>query len=311
MKKLISALLMTVMLFTMVSYAWAYSDDSKLVCANVKQISENSILLDRIDGKGEVNVKIDENTLYMDSGNAVEGDIKDIKLSDTVYVFYNEDKANAIVYNIPQDTGCAMLHTIEKLEFYDGGQTKILTDNGGMYISIDKNAKITNYSDGKQIRETDLFVGQKIFAWYDGVQESYPAQTSTYRLVLVDEGQTADILLDGKAIATKAVLKNGVWTVPMRETAETLGLEVSWNNDERIAAMENDKRKMAIRIGEDLYVSYASEQSGLIGMTAPIKLGCKAYIIDDKTWIPAKAFEIFVGFDVTQNNNTIQIEKAS
>ncbi len=311
MKKLISALLMTVMLFTMVSYAWAYSDDSKLVCANVKQISENSILLDRIDGKGEVNVKIDENTLYMDSGNAVEGDIKDIKLSDTVYVFYNEDKANAIVYNIPQDTGCAMLHTIEKLEFYDGGQTKILTDNGGMYISIDKNAKITNYSDGKQIRETDLFVGQKIFAWYNGVQESYPAQTSTSRLVLVDEGQTADILLDGKAIATKAVLKNGVWTVPMRETAETLGLEVSWNNDERIAAMENDKRKMAIRIGEDLYVSYASEQSGLIGMTAPIKLGCKAYIIDDKTWIPAKAFEIFVGFDVTQNNNTIQIEKAS
>lgn len=311
MKKLISALLMIVMLFTMVSYAGAYSDNSKLICANVKQISENSILLERIDERGEIDVKINENTLYMDSKNAIKGNIKDIKPNDTVYVFYNEDKANAIVYNIPQDTGCAMLHTIEKLEFYDGGQTKILTDNGGMYIGIDKDAKITNYSDGKQIKDTDLFVGQKIFAWYNGVEESYPAQTSTYRLVLVDEGQTADILLNGKAIATKAVLKNGVWTVPMRETAETLGLEVSWNADERIATMKNSARIMDIKIGEDLYSSYASEQSGMIGMTAPIKLGCKAYISEDITWIPAKVFEIFVGFDVTQNNNTIEIKKAS
>lgn len=311
MKKLIFVLLMALMLFSTVSYAGAYSDDNKLVCVKVKQIAENSILLERIDGKDEINVKINENTLYMDSGKALKGDIQDIKQNDTVYAFYNEDVANAIVYNIPQDVGCAMLHTIEKIEFYDGGQTKILTDNGGMYIGIDKDAEITNYSDGKQIKETNLFVGQKIFAWYNGVEESYPAQTSTYRLVLVDEGQTADILLNGKPIDTKAVLKNGIWTVPMRETAENLGLEVSWNNEERIASMENDKRKMDIKIGEDFYMSYANEQNRFIGKTAPKTIGCKAYISQDKTWIPAKAFEIFVGFEVTQRNNIIQIKKAS
>lgn len=311
MKKLISILLMALMLFSTVSYVGAYSDDNKLICANVKQISENSILLERIDGKGEINVKINENTLYMDSGKAVKGDIKNIKQNDTIYVFYNEDVANAIVYNIPQDSGSAMLHTIEKIEFYDGGQTQILTDNGGMYISIDKNAQITNYSNCEQIRETDLAEGQKIFVWYNGIQESYPAKTGAYKIVLVDEGQTADILLNGKAIDTKAVLKNGVWTVPMRETAENLGLDISWNNEERTASMENDKRKMDIKIGEDFYMSYANEQNGFIGKTAPKTIGCKAYISDDKTWIPAKAFEIFVGFEVTQSNNIIQIKEAS
>lgn len=311
MKKLVSVLLMALMLFSTISYVGAYSDNSKLICANVKQISENSILLEEINVKGEINVKIDKNTLYMDSGNAVKGDIQDIKLNNTVYVFYNENKAQAIVYNIPQDVGCAMLHTIEKIEFYDGGQTRILTDNGGMYISIDKNAKITNYSDGKQIKEVDLKQGQKVFVWYNGVEESYPAQTSTQILVAVDDGQTADILLNGKTISAKAVLKNGIWTVPIRETAENLGLEVYWNNDERIVTMKNLERTMNIKIGDDLYVSYASEQSGLIGMTVPSELGCEAYISQDKTWIPAKAFEVFVGFEVTQNNNTIQIDKAS
>lgn len=311
MKKLISIMLMVLMLFSTVSYAGAYSDNSKLVCANVKQISENSILLEKIDGKGEINVKIDKNTLYMDSGNAVKGDIQNIKLNDTVYAFCNEDKAQAIVYNMTQDVDCAMFHTIEKIEFYDGGQTRILTDNSSMYISIDKNAKITNYSDGKKIKEVDLKQGQKIFAWYNGVEESYPAQTSTQILVAVDDGQTADILLNGKAISTKAVLKNGIWTVPIRETAENLGLEVYWNNEEKIATMKNDKRVMDIQIGKDLYISYSSGQSDLIGMTAPQELGCEAYLGENLTWIPAKAFEVFGGFEVTQNNNTIEIDKAS
>lgn len=289
-------------------------DKITMVSGTVKQIGNDKIICNIFFSNGYKTLKISDDTLFLDSGNAVKGDIKDIKTGDFVYIFpdSSQENAYAIVYNVPQDARSAMLHKIEQVVQSKDGITQILTDNGGLYIDVNSDAVITKYSDGSKLSLSDLKEGQMVFAWYDAVKESYPAKTGTSRIVVVDGNSTntvntADIIVNGNTLSTKAVLKDGVWAVPMRETAEALGLEVSWDSSNRVATMQSDSRIMNIKIGEDLYVSAATQESGLIGMTSPQNLGCKAYIENDLTWIPAKAFEVLVGFNVNVDNNKVTI----
>lgn len=68
--------------------------------------------------------------------------------------------AEAIVTNIPQDAG----------------SVTVTTDRGGLQLTIAKDAVYGDFN-GRQIMASDnLRVGARIFAWYNTVAASSPAQ---------------------------------------------------------------------------------------------------------------------------------------
>ena len=101
--------------------------------------------------------------------------------------------------------------------------------------------------------------------------------------------------------------KDDVTCVPLRETADALGLTLTWDRDSRTATLESDTRAMDLAEGKDLYVS-TSTIPGAVGMTSPGTLGVAPYIADDGAmYVPAEAFEWLVGYDVTEDDTTVTI----
>lgn len=97
----------------------------------------------------------------------------------------------------------------------------------------------------------DLKEGDRIFTWYDVVAESYPAQASVNRVVVVPAAEDAEEDTETAASPVKIsysksemTTKDDVTCVPLRETADALGLTLTWDRDSRTATLESDTRAM-------------------------------------------------------------------
>lgn len=281
---------------------------------------------------GELVLNVNTETIVLDSQTGVPANLEDLKAGDSIYAFHSpamtmslppQSYAEAIVTNVPQDAACAMLHTVERVETAEDGGIRILTDNGGLYITAGKDTQVSPLYTKNIVHLEDVKAGDRVFAWYNIVLESYPGQAYTDKLVLIpSEEQDTDtapadsteqqysIVLDGDMVlANKAVMKNDVAMVPLRAVAETLGCKVAWDGAAQAATITSDARTMTVTIGTDLYVSAAAPKTGLIGMTSPVKLGAAPYIdAEGRTWVPAKAFEVMVDFQVSQTDTEVQID---
>lgn len=261
---------------------------------------------------------VSADTLCLDSGKGTKMDVNDLKIGDGVYFYHSpamtmsippQTAAEAIVANMPMDVSCARLHTVEGIEESEQG-TVIKTDQGGLYITIAKDTTATTYGNNSTFDLADLKEGDRIFTWYEVVLQSYPAQTSVNRLVVIPaEEDTKTAASPAKISYSKSEMttKDGVTCVPLRETAEALGLTLTWDRDSRTATLESDTRTMDLAEGQDLYVS-STTISGAVGMTSPGTLGVAPYIAADGTmYVPAEAFEWLVGYTMTEDDNTVTI----
>lgn len=265
---------------------------------------------------------VSEDTLCLDSGRGTQMDINDLKVGDGVYFYHSpamtmsippQTSVEAIVGNMPMDVACARFHTVEAVENTQNG-IRITTDQGGLYITVAKDATATSYADNSAFDLADLKEGDRIFTWYDVVAESYPAQAGVNRVVVVpaaedteEDAETAASPLKISYSKSEMTTKDDVTCVPLRETADALGLTLTWDRNSRTATLESDTRAMDLAEGKDLYVS-TSTIPGAVGMTSPGTLGVAPYIADDGAmYVPAEAFEWLVGYDVTEDDTTVTI----
>lgn len=283
---------------------------------------------------GEIVFWVDENTLYLNSGEAIPAAAGDLQEGMPVYIYGGsamtmslppQTYAEAFVLNVPQDAACASLHTIEEVTKNADGDAVILTDDGSLYLTVDKDAALSDWQTKNRLSLDDLTVGTRIFAWYQGVQESYPAQAFTNRVVVAPaledeteepeekpaEGSRLTIVLDGDMVLDgwEAKVENGVVMVPVRVTAETLNGTVSWDADTRTATIDDSERMMTITPGQTEYVSAASPETDLIGMTAPVELGAAYIDADGHLWAPAELFTVLQGYTVETSADTVYITR--
>lgn len=115
--------------------------------------------------------------------------------------------------------------------------------------------------------------------------------------------------LNGQVPNTQGVLyANQAW-VPLRAAADGLGIAVSWDGETRTAVINDGTRGMNFYEGENLYTSYCTIP-GLVGMPAPRELAGPPKIAEDgRMWVPAEAFAVLIGYDVTVADDVISISK--
>lgn len=324
-----------------------------LTWGKIKEITKEEDAVTAItiarEGKDDLVLNVGEQTIGLDSQNGQAIGLESLKEGDDIYAFHSpattmslppQSAAEAIICNVPQDAACAMLHTVEKLEKTEEGGLSILTDNGSLYIRTPKQEEvdIQPYRTRNIVTLDDVKVGDRFFAWYGVVAESYPGQAFTEKLVLlpgepaeVGNDNAADpapqnnntplpaaaktgIIVDGDMVLTEMPIeKNGVTMVPLRSVAEVLGYTVTWNQDEQSATISDNARQLTVYLGKDSFMSVPAPAVNAVGATAPVSLGCAPYAEDGRIWVPAKAFETMVGYTVTIDSTSVQIthEKAA
>jgi Copper amine oxidase N-terminal domain. len=101
------------------------------------------------------------------------------------------------------------------------------------------------------------------------------------------DGQKLD--LESLGISKYVFKTNDELMVPIRPVAEAMNYNVEWDGENRSVTLSNDERQMIVYIDKD---TYATTSKLAIGMTAPKSYGVVPQIFEDRTFVPAKMFEL-------------------
>ncbi len=95
--------------------------------------------------------------------------------------------------------------------------------------------------------------------------------------------------LESLGISKYVFKTNDELMVPIRPIAEAMNYNVEWDGENKSVTLSNDERQMIIYIDKD---TYAITSKLAIGMTAPKSYGAAPQIFEDRTFVPAKMFEL-------------------
>ena len=112
------------------------------------------------------------------------------------------------------------------------------------------------------------------------------------------------VTIDGKAVAGgNAVVENGITYIAVRPFAEAMGLNVNWEAETKtVTVTNNGPLSITFTIGENAYT---------FAKTAPMKLSGEPIVIDSASYIPADVVTDLLNYDVTAENNVVNIVTGS
>lgn len=198
--------------------------------------------------------------------------------------------AKAILVNLTDEHEPASLLSAEQVKRNADGSLTVQASDGGLTLNIARNASVTPFGTKNKAKLEDIRMGTRFFAWYDTILESYPAQASTDKVVLLpSEDDTFAIVIEGDMVAGEGRMTNGVAMVPLRLTAELCGFTVKWNARDRAVHLTNGTVQTTVTIGRDEYFR-ATALPDADGMSRPGALGAAPYIAQSRTWVPAELF---------------------
>ena len=115
-----------------------------------------------------------------------------------------------------------------------------------------------------------------------------------------------DIRVNGEYILTDSepVIQSGVTYAPLRAIAESLGAEnVSWNEQKKTATVNMGDNNVTVSINS--HIAYNNN--------SPITMNGKAFILNDRTFIPVRAMSSIFGAEVSWDDTykNVELSKSS
>lgn len=120
------------------------------------------------------------------------------------------------------------------------------------------------------------------------------------------DGENVD--LSKLDLSTYIYSKNDNVMVPLRAVAEKMGCSVAWDAEKQAVTVGDDEWEIVLNIGEDSYYGITKIKDA-VGMTAPQTYGVSPEIVEDRTFVPAKMFEL-MGYTYNSVGQYVDFEKA-
>ena len=275
----------------------------------------SSVTVKTADGK-ELVLHIGDDTLFIDTATGAPANLAELEEGTKVYAYYGDTMtasapaqvdAEAILVNLDEKHAPAHLLTAERATVNPDGSVTLLAENGGILVTVPADAPVAPYLTKNIVKNTDIRMGVRVLAWYDVVAESYPAQaTATKAVLLPAQDRELTMISEGDIAIGKAKVENGIVMVPLRQVAEKLGFKVTWDDVTESVHLIDSTRQMTVKLGVDSY-AYSAVQAGL-DMSNPSSLGAAAYEAEGTTWAPAELFNLLVeGSPVRLNDDVLYI----
>ena len=246
-------------------------------------------------------LKIGKETVVLDTQTGLPVSQKDLKVGQKIYAYHDvirtkslppQANAQAIVVNLDEKKAPAHFLTAESVTVNQDGSVTLLGESGTTLVTIGKDTPIAPLYTKNIVKNTDIRMGTRVFAWYDVVALSMPGQAKAEKVVILPNAdRDFDMMKDGKVVG-RGKVENGVAMVPLKAAAVALGFEVTWDGKTETVGLDNGKVATSVKLGED---SYYTASSQAIGLTAPVSLGAAAYEAGGVSWAPAELFNLLLG----------------
>lgn len=181
---------------------------------------EDSLLVKTEGENGQtIQLNVGEQTVFLDTKAGIAVGKESIKKGDRIYAYYSmamtrsippQSYAYAILVNLDENHIPAHFLTAEQVTKNEDGSVTILCSKGGMLVTIGKDTPISPLYTKNIVRNTDIEVGTKFFAWYDIVALSMPGQANALKAVLLPasdnsgNGENSDESAAGRFTDVKA-----------------------------------------------------------------------------------------------------------
>lgn len=207
-------------------------------------------------------------------------DKEDLEVGTEVIIYYHKDTIMALSYPPMLSPDVVIINDNEEQgtmvskfdEEFLNAEKDLYARPSDETIIIDK--------DGKKLTKEDM-KNRDAVIFYDIVLESHPAQTTPKKVVVMPIKENLPVvnefLLDNGFIKEMS----GKMMVPLRLVGESLGYEVTWNQETKTAELVRGAQWTAVTIGEDRY-NFAKML---------VKLGTTPVLIEDKTYVPMNFIE--------------------
>lgn len=215
----------------------------------------------------------------------------ELKAGDEIIAFYNENAPMILIYPPQYNVEAIALAKKESTILVDRFDENLLNSKKSLVLRIADSTQILA-QDGSPF-EGEL-ANRKLFVEYHIILESYPAQTTPTRIIVLDEEELAaepdeellenaaekPIVVNGKVVEAPSAWVNeeGVMMVPLRAIAEALDYEVTW---------QGETREVRIGIAISLQID---KDSYIFARMAPMELGTAPVLIDGSTFVPLSFF---------------------
>ena len=267
--------------------------------------------------KTELRLNLSDRTVVVDTQTGLAAGISSVKAGDAVYAYYSpattmsippQTACEALVVNLTDAHAPAHLLTAEQVTANADGSVTVLTENGGTLLTIPKTAAVTPYKTKNIVKNTDIKVGTRFFAWYDVAAMSMPAQAGTDRAVLLPDA-VYTLTVSGKTVDASSLPRavydvDGTVMVPLRLTAKALGYDVSWNGKAGQIIVEDRIQKAVLRSGST--TARFIGKLKVINLTRDESMSAAAVIYSGCTYVPADFFGYFLN-DVTVDGSSVSI----
>ena len=247
-----------------IGYITAYENNQLTVASH---LNEEDVMV----------LNLSEATVIIDAETGSPAVIAD-RTNDRVKVYHAnfttmsippQSPAFVVAINLPEYASSPHYHVIEAIEQVDEDTLRLLVDNGGLYITLDREAPLFPHLTRQHIALEHLQVGDTLLFWYEVVAMSFPGQTTATRALWLsaadvedseietapeypaDEGVTDVTTLPANigdedaaveppaniAVPGTGIIRDGVEFFPVRALAVEAGFTVTWESATRSAVL--------------------------------------------------------------------------
>ncbi|WP_130862939.1 copper amine oxidase N-terminal domain-containing protein [Bacilliculturomica massiliensis] len=269
--------------------------------AEIGAAESSHILIETVEATPQaIRLNLSDSTVVMDTQTGLPVNRSELKVGQEIYAYYSaamtrslppQSHAEAILVNLDEKSLPAHLLTVEKSSELDG-TVSLLAENGTIIVRVAADTPVSPLYTKNIVRNTDIHMGTRIFAWYDIVALSMPGQANAQKVVVLpSEDRDVTIVSEGDIAVGSGKVENGVVMVPLRLTAEKLGFTVTWDGATESVKLTNNEVQTTVKLGED---SYYMSSAKAIGMSKPTALGAAAYEVNGVSWAPAELFNLLL-----------------
>lgn len=254
--------------------------DYATTIGTVQEVGESSILVK--NEQTEIQFNISEDTWLVDGQQGIPAALRDLQGKEVVV-----SHSMAMTRSLPPQSyayaivikGDVMPNyaIVEDVLDNGNGTVRLTTNNGGMWVTVAKEAEIKPLKTKNIVTMQDLQPGAEVLLYYDMVALSYPGQAGTDRVVLLQP-----------AAEQKQEAAENAAMVSLREAAKQLGLQVSWNAEIQTVVLSKDGYRATISVGSAKYgyTKLVEKDGNLTEMTVEALAAQAPELRDGRTYVP-------------------------
>lgn len=238
-----------------------------------------SILVDDSNDKNsQISLNIDDNTIVMNVNGEAVG-FSELKAGDKISVVHSP----AMTFSLPPQTyAYAVIVNNEQVavpQYIEAGKvttendtTTIESKDGNYIIRVDKDTQIVPFKTKNIVTAQDIVEGTTLFAWYDIMTASMPAQATANKVMILPQIDNQDpeqvqVSVDAITVLDKVIIngeeldlkdnkikdKDNFVMLPLRPIAEKLGFGINWNEETNSVELVKGTVNAMLADGEDKY----------------------------------------------------------